>query len=186
MHGLAAVLISIAPIVGWQAGGTIELNNLPTSLKPAVAYGATVGWPWGRGRELDVLALYQQTSGSRTDAFGEPLSANVNVLYTQIGGRVYLQPMARTHPYVAGTIGATWVDIDGALAAGPSGALGIGTDVPAGKNVSLRFDARMHLSLANGVTSVQCSGPAGASCSASSSGGAFTQFVGSVGVVFRY
>lgn len=183
MHPIAA-LITIAPLLGWQAGGTVDLNNLPTSLRPAATYGVTVSWPWGQNRALDIVAQYQHTTGSRTDAFGDPLSADVHVLYTQIGGRVFYAPHAHWTPYVAGTIGATWLEVNGGTTAGPSGALGAGVETQLNPRIALRLDARYHLTLDRASATIACN--SSGVCASTSSGGAFGQFVASAAVAFRF
>lgn len=161
MHAIAAALITIAPLVGWQSGGGVD----------AAAFGAMVSVNRGRGRELDVVAIDQ----AKHDA---------HVAYLQIGGRYIFDPGARVRPYVAGTIGATRIDVAHDVTLAPSGALGGGAEVQLGRAVALRLDGRVHATLTNSVTNIECS--SGGSCSTSSSGGSFAQFTASAALAFRF
>jgi len=160
------------------------LQQLPTSVKPAAAYGVTLSFNRGRGRELDLVAIDQETTASRQDPFGLPLSAKVNVLYLQIGGRYILDPDARMRPYVAGTIGGTRLSVDSLATFAPSLALGGGAEVQLSRAIALRVDGRVHVTLANGSTNVQCD--SSGTCAGTTSGSGFTQFVASAGLAFRF
>ncbi|HSP33155.1 MAG TPA: hypothetical protein VLU46_02440 [Thermoanaerobaculia bacterium] len=162
---LLAALITIAPLVGFQSGAA----------KTSPAYGLMVSSERSIGRELDVVAIDQQTR-TRDD------TARVNVLYVQIGGRYVFDPAARLRPYIGGTVGATRADVGGAVHLSPSGALGAGADVQLAKNVALRLDGRVHVTF-GGNTTLECSSEG--ACSGSTSSG-FSQFVASAGLAFRF
>jgi hypothetical protein len=161
MHAIAAALITIAPFVGWQTGGGVN----------APAFGMTWSVNRARGRELDVTAVDQHKH-------------DVNVLSLQIGGRYIFDPDARMRPYVAATIGGTRLDVDHDVTIAPSGALGGGADLQLSRAVALRLDGRLHVTLTNAITNVQCN--SSGTCASSSSGSTFTQFLASAGVVFRF
>lgn len=187
MHILAAALVTITPLVGWEAGGSVDVNQVNTSVKPAAAYGVMVSFNRGRGRELDLVAIDQESRAERHDPFTEPASVDVNVLSLQIGGRYVIDPDARTKPYVAATVGVTQIRAGDALTVAPSGALGGGADIQLRPNLALRLDGRVHVTLTNANTTIVCSGGGiGGTCSGSSTGSNFTQFVASAGLAFRF
>lgn len=165
MQALAAALITIAPLLGWQSGAHV---------KPSVAPGLMLSQNRGRGRELDLFAAGQHTRGG---------AASVDILYLQIGGRYVFDPDARTRPYVAATIGGTRLDVDREETLAPSGALGAGADIQLSPRVALRLDGRVHTTLTNATTSLQCN--SSGTCAGSTSGSSFSQFVASAGLVFR-
>lgn len=183
LPGLAQAA-DVTLLVGWQNGGTIEVNHLSTPLKDSAAFGVSVSFDHGRARKLDVLFIHQQTRADRHDPFTAPASVDVSVDYFQIGGRYILHPDQRAMPYIAATIGATRLSVGRAWVINPSGALGAGVDVQINPTVAVRFDGRFHVTLSNTSAEIGCD--SSGTCSGAGSGGSFTQFTASAGLVFRF
>ena len=183
LPGLAQAA-DVTPLVGWQNGGTIEVNHLNTPLNDSVTFGVSVSIDRGRARKLDVLFIHQQTRADRHDPFSAPTSVDVSVDYIQVGGRYILHPDQRAKPYIAATIGGTRLSVNRAWAVNPSGALGAGVDVRINPTVAVRFDGRFHVTLSNTSAEIGCD--SSGTCSGTGTGRSFTQFTAAAGLVFRF
>jgi opacity protein-like surface antigen len=176
--------VEVTPFIGFGGGGAVSLEDEDTSLDPAVVGGVFVSFDYGARRKFDIVYARQQTVAERVEPFEPLISADVTIDYLHIGGRYQLIPRGRFLPYVAGTLGGTRVNIRGADGLGFSFAFGAGADYRLTSRVVLRFDGRFFTTAGAGQTEVACNDQG--DCSGFSSTSAFTQVVGTAGVVFRF
>jgi hypothetical protein len=174
----------IAPLIGVQGGGTVEVNQLNTSLDPSAAFGVMLSFDRGRGRKLDLVAIGQHTKAERNDPFEPPASAGVSVEHFHIGGRYIFDPDARTQPYVAATIGLTRIAINELYSLYPSIAFGGGADFRITRTLLFRLDGRGYTTLTQTSANVSCDNSG--TCAGTASGRTFTQVSLTTGLVVRF
>jgi hypothetical protein len=182
--GLSAQISELTPLVGWQTGGSVEVNQLSTPVKASPVAGLTVSFDRGPGTKLDVLFVHQQSRAERHDPFEDPSRVDVSVAYLHIGGRHLFQPGERIDPYAGGTIGITRLGVNGAHTINPSFALAAGADLRLSRSIALRFDGRLHVTWINANLQVDCDSTG--ACGGTGSGGSLSQFTATTGLVFSF
>ena len=181
---LAAQTTEIAPLIGWQAGGSVEVNHLGTNIEGSPVVGLMAGFDRGRGRKLDIVFTHQQSRAQRHDPFEEPARADVSVTYLHIGGRYLFHPDDRIRPYIGATGGVTRFGIEGAHNMNLSFALGGGADIGITRSIALRLDGRFYVTWVNASLQVECDSTG--ACGGTGSGGSLDQLSATAGLVFRF
>ncbi|MDJ0813644.1 MAG: outer membrane beta-barrel protein [Woeseiaceae bacterium] len=183
----------LTPIVGYRFGGTLEIEDSPESfdIDDSATFGVILNFPHRADTRWEVLYSRQSTEAD----FSDPASVNelidIDTHVLQIGGTYQFESETpRVQPYLAATIGGTYVE---ASANGSesdafwSGSLGLGMLVAPTARVGLRLEARGYFTFTNSSTDLLCvSGPEGAGCAIRATGDIVSQFEAFAGVVVRF
>jgi hypothetical protein len=181
---VSAQLSELTPFVGYQGGGVVELDGEDTGMNSSPTFGVMVTFDRGRGRKLDLLLSHQGTRAERQDPFEPRVSVDVSLQYFHIGGRYFLDPERRVAPYVAATVGGTYIRVGRAEGAYLSFAIGGGADIQLTSRTALRFDGRFYTSLIGSRVGIACTDSG--QCSGMADGSQFNQFTATTGVVFKF
>ncbi len=196
---VAAVLIMALPVVasakesaltvygGFRDGGSF--TDADTGQKLSLDSSATGSLALDIGldasRQLQFFVSYQPTDltlQGTSAAAGDELG--MSVIYLHVGGTSFFTGAVGKGPYVVGGLGATVFDPDGGYdtEVRPSLNLGLGYQVPLGKRLALRFEARGYATLVNSSGGLFCSG----GCIISIEGDAVTQGEALLGLSARF
>ncbi|MFY9398397.1 MAG: hypothetical protein WAR22_08550 [Desulfomonilia bacterium] len=185
-----AVELEVAPLVGYALGGQFEESpdGADLDLDEAATLGLAVDFPLDEGRQIE---LYYSRQPTRLEADGEPsfegAAFDIDVHYLQLGGTYTWHDQGTFRPYVAGSLGVTYLDPE------PSNvdslirfSLGLGGGVRAfiTERLGLRLDGRAFATLVeNQGGGAAFSSDEGLSVAVSSD--ILVQFVFGLGVFFR-
>ena len=172
---------------GYRDGGNFTDVDTDQSLgldgSGAVSLALDIGLD--TSRQYQIFFSHQQTdlSLNGVPSAGAPEIA-MSVSYLHIGGTYFWEGGVNKGPYAVGGIGVTYFDpsdgFDDELR--PSLNLGLGYQLPLGKTVALRFEARGYATLVNSNGGLFCSG----GCVISISGDVVTQGEVMVGLSTRF
>ena len=149
-------------LAGLRIGGELEdtASGDAQSIDESLALGLALGFPFGRGRTLEVVWTHQPldvpTTGDDAGEFGLRLDT------LGVGG-TYEWGEGRLRPFVSATVGLTLLSPDSAdfdLELLFAGTLGGGVKVPISGRVGLRLEGRGVAMLATGSAAGVCGGGA--------------------------
>lgn len=180
---LGAQQREIALLAGWQSGGELTAGDSPEAVRGAASFGAMLSFRRSPETMLDFVFLHQSSTIEGGDFF-EPVEHDVTTDYLHVGGRYRFAPQQRVDPYIAATIGAGRVALDGDDIVAFSFALGGGADLTLTRHVAFRLDGRYYVTLADAATVIACRNDG--ECTTLTTGSSYNQLAGAAGVVFRW
>jgi hypothetical protein len=176
---------------GLRSGSGFEQSQPPNNavdMHNTAAASVGIEWPYDAGRPFQLLLSYQRTKldlGTPATA-GAPTELPLQVAYVHFGGLNYFEgTVGGRGPYVAGGIGATFLnpDFTGTSArVRPSMNVGLGYQWPLSPSMSLRTELRAYLTAINSSGSFFCSG----GCVVQVQSTLMTQFEAMVGLTFGF
>lgn len=181
----------VTPFGGWRIGGSFELENSPESwdLDDSASFGLILNFPHRANTRWEVFYSRQATKAEFSDRTGAIAPIDIASHVLQLGG-TYQFEGDKVVPYLAATLGGTWVR---ASANGSesdafwSGSLGLGLLISPNSRVGLRLEARGHATLTSSSTDLLCvSGPDLNACAIEVTGDVVTQVETFAGVVIRF
>lgn len=165
----------ITPFASFIGGGEPD---------PSAAFGLTYCRFFNPDQALEVTVMVQPTT-LQTEEGSINREVDFNVEYYHVGGRyspAYHKSLLR--PFVSMTLGVSrFVATPGDEEAGFSVGFGAGGDLALSKNTALRLDARFYSTIALSSAQIYCEPQY---CTAFTNGSVFTQFSGSLGLVFKF
>jgi hypothetical protein len=165
----------ITPFASFVAGGSPDASG---------AFGLTYCRFFNADQALEVTVMVQPTTLKTEEGSVKP-EVDFNVEYYHVGGRyspAYHKSLLR--PFVSMTLGVSrFVASPGGDEAGFSVGFGAGGDLALSKSTALRLDARLYSTIALSSAQIYCEPQY---CTAFTNGSVFTQFSGSLGLVFKF
>ena len=162
---LAAQTPALSMWGGWKWGGSMGIAQGDLSAEAAPNYGVELSVPARPGASVIFLVDYQPTT-LRLKQFNTGIEEDVfdmDIWYFMAGGQAEMPGNGRVVPFGTFAIGVAWFDPgDDGLARESetmfTTLLGGGVRVPLGQSdrVALRLEARMHLNIPYGGTSLWC------------------------------
>ena len=181
----------ITPYGGFRFGGTFEdLDaDLSAELDDDASFGLILNLRESSNTQWELIYAQQNTAVDTSEfTFSDP-SIDVDLQSLQIGG-TYMGEGQRARPYVAATVGGTYISPDFAGLDSDtfwSFSIGAGLQAFPSKRVGLRVEARVWGTLLSSNSDLFCSsGPDGGLCAITVDGDALWQFETFAGVVFRF
>jgi len=173
---------------GFRDGGSFEddLTGNSISLQSSEVYAASLDFPLDESRQFQVFYSFQDTTLG-LDAFATSTAVNpefpMQVMYLHLGGTSFIEGEIGKGAYVVGGLGATLFEptlagYDSELRL--SANVGLGYQLPLGKRMALRFEARGYFTMINSSGGMFCSG----GCTVAISGQGVAQGDLSIGLAF--
>jgi hypothetical protein len=152
---------------GFRDGGSFEdnLTGNSVSLQSSEVYAASLDVPLDESTQFQVFYSFQDSSlvlnavtpGSMTSISELPLQ----VMYLHLGGTSFIGGEIGKGAYVVGGLGATLLEPTSAGYDSEmrlSANVGLGYQLPLGKHMALRFEARGYFTMINSSGGMFCSG----------------------------
>lgn len=183
----------ITPMLGFSTGGTFEDQDLDASakLKDAPAFSMLVNVRETANTQWEILYTYQSNEAEFRGVDAPEGTLDMDFHYLQ-GGGTYQGDGELIRPYLAATIGATFVDVKTEGFDSDtffSFSIGPGIQYRPTANLGLRLEARAYGTLLRSNTSIFCisdPGNIGAGCAINSTGKVLWRVHAQAGVVFRF
>jgi len=186
----AAAQSAITLYGGLRGGSGLQQSQPPNGdvdMRSSFAGSVAIEWPAHDARPLQLLLSTQRTKldlGSSPTP-GSPSEMSLQVSYVHLGGLNFFDGRAGAGPYVAGGLGATFLNpkLPGTSSVvRPSLNVGVGYQWPLGPTLSLRTELRGYVTLINSSGSIFCSG----GCVVQIRGDALTQAEAMVGLTLGF
>ncbi|MDJ0840871.1 MAG: hypothetical protein QNK37_30445 [Acidobacteriota bacterium] len=115
---LAAQDFEITPYVGYQFLGDLEVygfdNGLPTdeiSVDDSETYGIILDFTTWDGGQIELVWSHQESEVELEDFFRAHPKVDISIDYFQIGGlQIFSEDDAKVRPFIAGSLGAAYID----------------------------------------------------------------------------
>lgn len=172
--------VEITPLLGYRAGGEFidtDINKKHT-INSSETYGLIVGWPYGKGKDLELYYSHQSSDLNSVNVTLPSTASVVNlpltIDYLHIGGTAPISESKNYKSFVSGGFGFTYLspslsslqsDLRGSFS------IGIGAKLPVTNNIALRLEARGLATLYNSNSALFCNG----GCSLTVNGSLFLQ-----------
>ena len=181
----------VTPYVGYRFGGTFEDEQLASTAELAddASAGLIMNLRESGNTQWELVYARQSTTADVSDfSFASP-SVDLELQSLQIGG-TYLGDGALARPYLAATLGGTYISPDvGGLRSDTfwSFSIGTGLQILPSERLGLRVEARAWGTLISSGSSLFCtSGTQGGTCAIAVSGDMLWQIETFAGIVFRF
>lgn len=181
----------ITPYGGFRFGGTFEDidADLSAELDDDASFGLILNLRESANTQWELIYAQQNTAVDTSEfTFSDP-SIDVQLQSLQLGG-TYMGDGQRARPYVAATVGGTYIspdfpDLDSDTFW--SFSIGAGLQAFPTNRLGLRLEARLWGTLLSSDSDLFCSsGPQGGACAITVDGDALWQVETFAGVVFRF
>ena len=182
--------LSLTPFAGYEVGGTFtdKTSGAHARLDEAASAGLIVNLPASDTTEYEFIYSHQGTD-VRPNGTTIPSAFDLDLHTLQLGG-TYVFEGGRAQPYIAATLGATFLDPSGATARSEtdfSFSFGAGLRLFPASRVFLRLEGRVLGTVVSSDSDIFCaSGVSGASCLIRSKADILWQWLAFAGVGFRF
>lgn len=150
----------VTPFAGYRMGGQIDAQDTDISIEldDSASFGLLVNWPAKNNTEWELHYSNQQTEARIEDAAtASEARVDFDAHAFQIGGTYLFEGSDNVLPYLAMTIGGTYISTPGESDTFFSGSLGLGVKFFPSSRVGLRLEARGYATLINSSSRIFCS-----------------------------
>lgn len=174
---------------GYRMGGSLEDQETgeDRDLDDASSYAVSLELRYGKGDDRFYQLWYSHQSSSVNDGIE---NHGADVEYLHIGGTIPFGGWEHAQPYFAAGLGATRFSTSAPGADDSthfSGSAAVGLDVPLGKNVAIRFEARGYATFVDTNTAFFCKSDNGEGvCRIVASGSTILQGEALAGILVRF
>jgi len=172
--------LEVTPLAGFRSGG--EFVDIDTNKKHSVesseVYGLILGWPYEKGKTLEVYYSHQSSKLNSVNVSIPSVASTTDIPltidYLHIGGTAPISENGALKTFVSGGLGFAYLspDLTGLQSdLRASFSLGVGMKYPFTKNIALRLETRALATLFNTNSALFCNG----GCSLTVNGSLFWQ-----------
>ena len=149
----------LTPFGGYRMGGQIDTedSDLAIKLDDSASFGLLLNWPARDNTEWELHYSTQQTDARITDALTDTETrVDFETHVAQIGGTYLFEGNNTVIPYLAMTLGGTYVRTPSDSDTFFSGSIGLGIKVFPSARVGLRLEARGYGTLVSSSSRIFC------------------------------
>ncbi len=150
---------SLTPFAGYRMGGevTAEDDSLSIKLDDSSSFGLLLNWPTRTNTEWELHYSTQQTEARITDSdTNEETRVDFDSHTAQIGGTYLFEGTETVIPYLAMTLGGTYVSTDNDSDTYFSTSLGVGVKFFPSARIGMRLEARGYATFVNSSSQIFC------------------------------
>ena len=183
--------VEITPLLGYRGGGEFidTVNNKQHNIVSSDIYGLIIGFPYERGKNLELYYSHQSSELKSVDISVPSLPATTDIPlsidYLHIGGTAPISDTKDLKTFVSGGVGFTYLspDLSGAQSdLRASLSIGVGLKWPITERFALRLETRGLATMFNNNSAIFCNG----GCTLSVNGSFFFQGEVFAGASFRF
>lgn len=172
--------VEITPLLGYRGGGEFidSVNNKQHTIVPSDIYGLIIGFPYERGKNIEVYYSHQSSELKSVDVSVPSLPTTTDIPlsidYLHIGGTAPISETRDLKTFVTGGVGFTYLspDLSGAQSdLRASLSIGVGLKWPVTEKFAIRLETRGLATMFNNNSAIFCNG----GCSLSVNGSFFLQ-----------
>ena len=149
----------LTPFAGYRMGGEIDAadSNISIKLEDSPSFGLLLNWPTKDNTEWEILYSSQRTQADISDAeTADETTVDFDTQTLQLGGTYLFEGNNTVLPYLAMTLGGTYVSTNGESDTFFSGSIGLGIKLFPSSRVGLRLEARAYGTLVSSSTRIFC------------------------------
>lgn len=183
--------VEVTPFGAYRFGGKFDVKESDESyeLDDSASYGVILNLPHSVNTQYEVFYSRQDTKAVFSSAAANDPAVDLDMHVLQLGG-TYLGDGERLRPYLAATIGGTYVKVRSAGSRSDtffSGSIGAGLLFQPYSRLGVRLEARAYGTLTDSKTELFCqTGPDLSLCAVRIEGNLLSQIETFAGVVFRF
>lgn len=150
---------SLTPFAGYRMGGEVATEDESVSIKldDSSSFGLLLNWPTKTNTEWEIHYSLQQTEARITDSdTSEETRVDFDAHTAQIGGTYLFEGTETVIPYLAMTLGGTYVKTENDSDTFFSTSLGVGVKFFPSARVGLRLEARGYATFVNSSSQIFC------------------------------
>jgi hypothetical protein len=183
--------VEVTPFGAYRFGGKFDVKQSDEfyDLDDSASFGVILNLPHSENTQYEVFYSQQETKAVFSGAAANDLAVDLDMHVLQLGG-TYLGDGETLRPYLAATIGGTYVKVRSAGSGSDtffSGSIGAGLLFQPYSRLGLRLEARAYGTLTDSKTELFCqTGPDLSLCAVRIEGNLLSQIETFAGVVFRF